>query len=130
MQTSGTKYAWELLQAADCQPHELGQDACTGFPGLQPWIQTEVETDGTVRLERNPWYFKVDPAGRQLPYIDTLAVLPPADPLPPSPTAVPGPIWPRPRTAGTGEPTILRWANSAATAFASWRVRRIRLPCT
>lgn len=35
MQTSGTKYAWELLQAADCQPHELGQDACTGFPGLQ-----------------------------------------------------------------------------------------------
>ena len=90
MQTSGTKYAWELLQAADCQPHELGQDACTGFPRLQPWTQTEVEPDGTVRLERNPWYFKVDPAGRQLPYIDTLAVLPPADPLSPSPTAVPG----------------------------------------
>ncbi|MCY4521966.1 MAG: ABC transporter substrate-binding protein [Caldilineaceae bacterium] len=90
MQTSGTRYAWELLQAADCQPHELGQDACTGFPGLQPWTQTEVEPDGTVRLERNPWYFKVDPAGRQLPYIDTLAVLPPADPLSPSPTAAPG----------------------------------------
>lgn len=90
MQTSGTKYAWELLQAADCQPHELGQDACTGFPGLQPWTQTEVEPDGTVRLARNPWYFKVDPAGRQLPYIDTLAVLPPTDPLSPSPTAVPG----------------------------------------
>lgn len=80
MQTSSTKYAWELLQDADCQPSELGQDACTGFPGLQPWIQTEVEPDGTVRLERNPWYFKVDPAGRQLPYIDTLAVLPPAAP--------------------------------------------------
>ena len=90
MQTSGTKYAWELLQAADCQSHELGQDACTGFPRLQPWTQTEVEPDGTVRLERNPWYFKVDPAGRQLPYIDTLAVLPPADPLSPSPTAAPG----------------------------------------
>ena len=90
MQTSGTKYAWELLQAADCQPHELGQDACTAFPGLQPWVQTEVEPDGTVRLERNPWYFKVDPAGRQLPYIDTLAVLPPPNPLSPSPTAAPG----------------------------------------
>ena len=90
MQTSGTRYAWELLQAADCQPHELGQDACTGFPGLQPWIQTEVELDGTVRLERNPWYFKVDPAGQQLPYIDTLTVLPPADPRTPSPTADPG----------------------------------------
>ena len=90
MQTSGTKYAWELLQVADCQPHELGQDACTGFPGLQPWVQTEVEPDDTVRLERNPWYFKVDPAGRQLPYIDTLTVLPPADPLPPTPTTASG----------------------------------------
>ena len=79
LQTSGAKYAWELLQAADCQPHELGQDACTHFPGLQPWVQTAVEPDGTVRLERNPWYFKVDPAGRQLPYIDTLTVLSPAD---------------------------------------------------
>ena len=91
MQTVGAKYAWELLQAADCQPHELGQDACTDFPGLQPWIQTEVDPDGTVRLERNPWYFKVDPDGRQLPYIDTLTVMmPPADPLSPSPTPVPG----------------------------------------
>ncbi len=90
MQNSGTKYAWELLQVADCQPHELGQDSCNGFPGLQPWVQTEVEPDGTVRLERNPWYFKVDPTGRQLPYIDTLTVLPPADPPPPSPTAALG----------------------------------------
>ena len=81
LQASGTRYAWELLQSADCQPHELGQDACTGFPGLQPWVQTGVDPDGTVRLERNPWYFKVDPDGRQLPYIDTLAVLPPTDPF-------------------------------------------------
>ena len=93
MQTSDTKYAWELLQAADCQPHELEQDSCTGFPGLQPWTTTDVEPDGTGRLERNPWYFKVDSAGRQLPYIDTLAVLPPA--IPGADLAAPADGWHR-----------------------------------
>lgn len=29
---------------------------------------------GTASLERNPYYFKTDPAGRQLPYIDKLQV--------------------------------------------------------
>ena len=40
-------------------------------PTLFPWIITEPLGTGTVvTLERNPYYFKVDPEGNQLPYID------------------------------------------------------------
>ena len=80
LHSTGSKYTWELMQSKDCQPQELGQDACTGFPVLQPWSQIGVEPDGTTRLERNPWYFKVDPDGRQLPYIDTVIVVPTTNP--------------------------------------------------
>ncbi len=40
-----------------------------GMPKLTPWILTEV-SDERATLERNPYYFKVDEAGNQLPYID------------------------------------------------------------
>lgn len=40
-------------------------------PSLYPWILQDVpgETSRTVAV-RNPYYFKTDPEGRQLPYID------------------------------------------------------------
>lgn len=43
----------------------------TGRPVLDPWKLT-VPYGGTTQvvLERNPYYFKVDPNGQQLPYID------------------------------------------------------------
>lgn len=43
----------------------------TGRPVLDPWRLT-VPYGGTTQvvLERNAYYFKVDPEGRQLPYID------------------------------------------------------------
>jgi len=41
-------------------------------PLLFPWIITEpLGTGTTIKLERNPYYWKVDPAGNQLPYMDT-----------------------------------------------------------
>lgn len=41
-------------------------------PLLFPWIITEpLGTGTTIKLERNPYYWKVDTAGNQLPYIDT-----------------------------------------------------------
>jgi peptide/nickel transport system substrate-binding protein len=40
-----------------------------GRPTLNPWVFVE-ETPTTYVYERNPYYFKVDPAGNQLPYID------------------------------------------------------------
>ena len=40
-------------------------------PTLRPYRVTS-RTVQIMRLERNPYYFKVDPAGNQLPYIDTV----------------------------------------------------------
>jgi len=38
-------------------------------PTMQPWSLIEV-TDTTKVHERNPYFYKVDPSGQQLPYID------------------------------------------------------------
>jgi peptide/nickel transport system substrate-binding protein len=41
-------------------------------PSLSPWILVEeMGTGTTLRMERNPYYWKVDSAGNQLPYIDS-----------------------------------------------------------
>lgn len=43
-------------------------------PTLDPWIVTEPYTGGATRvvMERNPFFWQVDAAGHQLPYIDRL----------------------------------------------------------
>ena len=41
------------------------------LPSLYPWVTTESMLGGTqIRMERNPYYWKTDAAGNQLPYID------------------------------------------------------------
>jgi peptide/nickel transport system substrate-binding protein len=45
-----------------------------GYPSLQPWIITERPAPGVLVMERNPYYWKVDEAGNQLPYIDRLTI--------------------------------------------------------
>ena len=45
----------------------------TEMPSLGPWVTTQpLDTGSTITLERNPYYWKVDNAGNQLPYIDTV----------------------------------------------------------
>ncbi|MGI6208233.1 MAG: ABC transporter substrate-binding protein [Anaerolineae bacterium] len=41
-------------------------------PRLTPWIPKRVPPDVPVLCERNPYYWKVDPEGNQLPYIDSV----------------------------------------------------------
>jgi len=42
-------------------------------PSLYPWITTQPMGTGTqIQLERNPYYWKVDTNGNQLPYIDSI----------------------------------------------------------
>lgn len=42
-------------------------------PSLNPWLLTTASDASTrVILERNPYYWKVDPEGSQLPYIDRI----------------------------------------------------------
>jgi peptide/nickel transport system substrate-binding protein len=40
-----------------------------GHPTLLPWVLTKVD-GGTFTYDRNPYYFKVDSEGNQLPYMD------------------------------------------------------------
>lgn len=43
----------------------------TGLPTMLPWTLTSpYDEGGRVASERNPYYFKVDPDGNQLPYLD------------------------------------------------------------
>jgi peptide/nickel transport system substrate-binding protein len=44
-------------------------DIVVGVPCPDPWMKTEDEVAGNT-WERNPYYFKVDPEGNQLPYVD------------------------------------------------------------
>lgn len=41
-------------------------------PLLFPWVITQKLTGTTILMERNPFYFKVDDQGNQLPYIDKI----------------------------------------------------------
>jgi peptide/nickel transport system substrate-binding protein len=42
------------------------------WPTLSPWVIAERPSPGVVVLERNPYYWKVDTEGNQLPYIDKI----------------------------------------------------------
>jgi len=50
---------------------DIAQRRGVGFPALTPWVLVDY-TDTMRIFERNPFYFKVDPAGNQLPYIDRI----------------------------------------------------------
>ena len=63
---------WEnLFNAKDITNFEVTGTVAIGFPSLSPWILTGVEAD-IYTFERNPYYFKVDAEGNQLPYIDVV----------------------------------------------------------
>ena len=63
---------WEdLVILKDMRHWELYREHGVGVPSLTPWIAEEV-TSSVVRAVRNPYYWKVDIAGNQLPYIDRI----------------------------------------------------------
>ena len=43
------------------------------IPTLDPWVHVRQPNPGDYILERNPFFYKVDAKGNQLPYIDELA---------------------------------------------------------
>lgn len=62
---------------SDQEDYAAFEDAAFDFnvdrPALTPWIITEWEAGATeMRATRNPYYWKVDTEGKQLPYIDEL----------------------------------------------------------
>ncbi|KIL40566.1 hypothetical protein SD70_12490 [Gordoniibacillus kamchatkensis] len=60
----------KLFSAKDVLNNEITQPKAVGFPVLSPYIQ--VKAGNVIEFERNPYYFKIDAKGNQLPYIDKL----------------------------------------------------------
>lgn len=44
------------------------------LPSLQPWVNTTYPPSDRFIFKRNPYYHSVDQNGRQLPYIDSIAI--------------------------------------------------------
>ncbi|MDH3636312.1 MAG: ABC transporter substrate-binding protein [Gammaproteobacteria bacterium] len=44
------------------------------LPTLQPWVNTTYPPSERFIFKRNPYYHRVDQKGRQLPYIDSIAI--------------------------------------------------------
>ncbi len=66
---------WQNLFLAKCGDIEIpARWGNPERPTLDPWVVTEPYTGGAVRvvMDRNPYFWQVDPEGNQLPYIDQL----------------------------------------------------------
>ncbi len=66
----GYDYWWQLF-LYKALPRSRDDQQHPDIPVLGAWAVKEVLPDGVI-WERNPYYFKVDTAGNQLPYVDRL----------------------------------------------------------
>ena len=53
-------------------PAIIGHPFAVDQPTLYPWVVAEIADDGSASLTRNPYFYAVDTAGNQLPYLDGL----------------------------------------------------------
>lgn len=60
----------ELYQSKDCVGHPSNGVNDPACPTLAPWLFQDPKTAPVQTAVRNPYYWKVDPEGNQLPYID------------------------------------------------------------
>lgn len=62
---------WNLFNSKNINSWDMNGKRAIGFPSLYPWTIMGVKEMVTT-FERNPYYFKVDTSGNQLPYIDKI----------------------------------------------------------
>jgi peptide/nickel transport system substrate-binding protein len=62
---------WALFTQMDIERVELTSPTAVGFPVLYPWMMVNASPTA-LSYERNPYYWKVDTEGNQLPYIDNV----------------------------------------------------------
>jgi peptide/nickel transport system substrate-binding protein len=60
-----------LFTDKDILNWELTNPKAIGFPVLYPWVFAKKQGNQAT-FERNPYYFKIDSKGNQLPYIDNI----------------------------------------------------------
>ncbi|TVR51739.1 MAG: hypothetical protein EA426_19770 [Spirochaetaceae bacterium] len=70
---------FRLFLSKDILWHQIMASHAPGFPSLNPWLRVD-SPDELIRMERNPYFYKVDAAGNQLPYIDRYESVVVADP--------------------------------------------------
>ena len=63
---------WTLFGQKWCQNWNVTAERCIGYPTLNPWLSQPSDSPSTKIFERNPYYFKVDVEGKQMPYIDKI----------------------------------------------------------
>jgi peptide/nickel transport system substrate-binding protein len=63
---------WQVFTDRRCQNWDMTNPKCVNYPGLYPWIPKPSGSPSVLTWERNPYYFKVDTKGQQLPYIDKI----------------------------------------------------------
>ena len=63
---------WQLFNNKDCTNFNVTRPCGVGFPQLGPWVQTASGNPSLITFERNPFYWKMDNTGQQLPYVDKL----------------------------------------------------------
>jgi peptide/nickel transport system substrate-binding protein len=63
---------WQVFADKRCQNWDMTNPKCADYPGLYPWIPKASGSPSVLTWERNPYYFKVDTKGQQLPYIDKI----------------------------------------------------------
>ncbi len=61
---------WQVFADKRCQNWDMTNPRCVDYPALNAWIGKATGNPSLMRFERNPYYFKVDTQGQQLPYID------------------------------------------------------------
>jgi len=67
-----TEEWWTLFGQKWCQNWDVTRERCLGYPTINPWVLQPSDSPSTKIFERNPYYFKVDTEGKQLPYIDKI----------------------------------------------------------
>ena len=71
----GYDHWWQAFQWHSADP-TLGEDGeDLNRPTVKPWVLKKVDAAQNRYYERNPYYWKVDTAGNQLPYIDEVTLL-------------------------------------------------------
>lgn len=63
---------WQVFAQKRCQNWDLTNPRCINYPSLYAWVGVEAGAPNLLAFERNPYYFKVDTEGQQLPYIDRI----------------------------------------------------------
>jgi peptide/nickel transport system substrate-binding protein len=68
---AGYQFWYQLFDAKGMNSNAWLQNS--ELPVLYPWRSVTPPTSTNMIFERNPYYWKIDPAGNQLPYIDRIS---------------------------------------------------------